>query len=604
MSFRIISNEKSFLSSLLLIVFLAVGLMVAPSANAATTPSLGTAGTFGVLSSTFTNSNTSPLTNITGDIGYTVAGAPTTPPLFHTGTVHPENATHAQAGLDQGTALGILNGQACTTITGPLDATIIGSNAPGTFPPGCYTMANTMNITLGTSVTLDLTAPDGDGGNTWIFKSTGGGLTTGADSFVTLANGASACNVFWAPVAATNIGAYTGALPNTTKLFVGTIISDAGISLGHFANLSGRALAFGGTVTTDANTITAPSCATPPPPQQTQALTCNPATQSVAIGQTAQFTAGGGTGTYSWAAPGGSPSAGNTNAFNASYATSGTKTVTLTSGGQTVTCTVFVAPAPIPPLINVVKVPTPLALPGGPGLVTYDYTVSNVGEVAMSNVTLTDDKCAPVNRISGDTNSNNLLDTNETWKYRCATTLATTTTNTAIVTGQANGLTATDVATARVVVGSPLPPPLINVVKKPNPLALPFGGGSVTYTYTVTNPGTVALSNVSVTDNKCSPLSGSSGDSNGNNMLDTNETWTYTCAMNLTTTTTNTATALGSANNLTAVDLALATVTVAPPKLPSTGIGPDEKNVSWQISAGILMLVSILFVFTQRKRTI
>jgi len=45
-----------------------------------------------------------------------------------------------------------------------------------------------------------------------------------------------------------------------------------------------------------------------------------------------------------------------------------------------------------------------------------------------------------------------------------------------------------------VVVSTPLPPPLINVLKVPTPLSLPSGPGSVTYNYTVTNIGTVAMS--------------------------------------------------------------------------------------------------------------
>jgi len=44
---------------------------------------------------------------------------------------------------------------------------------------------------------------------------------------------------------------------------VGNILDAAGISLGHFATLAGRALAYGGTVLTDANTITVPTCTTP-----------------------------------------------------------------------------------------------------------------------------------------------------------------------------------------------------------------------------------------------------------------------------------------------------------------------------------------------------
>ena len=60
------------------------------------------------------------------------------------------------------------------------------------------------------------------------------------------------------PVAATTIGA--NAAPSPTPTFVGNILDAAGISIGHFANLTGRALAFGGTVTTDAATITVPTC--------------------------------------------------------------------------------------------------------------------------------------------------------------------------------------------------------------------------------------------------------------------------------------------------------------------------------------------------------
>jgi len=76
-----------------------------------------------------------------------------------------------------------------------------------------------------------------------------------------LANGACASDVYWAPlpIGATTIGAHTGLA--ATPTFVGNILDAAGITIGHFANVNGRALAFGGTVTTDANTITVPTCA-------------------------------------------------------------------------------------------------------------------------------------------------------------------------------------------------------------------------------------------------------------------------------------------------------------------------------------------------------
>lgn len=74
----------------------------------------------------------------------------------------------------------------------------------------------------------------------------------------------------------------------------------------------------------------------------TPTLVCNPANQTVDINQSANFSATGGTGTYSWSASGGSPSSGSTQNFSTSYSTSGNKTVTVTSGNQTKNCNVAV----------------------------------------------------------------------------------------------------------------------------------------------------------------------------------------------------------------------------------------------------------------------
>ena len=227
---------------------------------AATAPNLGSTSTYAVVSSTFTNSNTAPQTIINGDVCYTTA--PVTPPLLITGATNvPCDSTPPPPNVvgDQGLALAALNAEACTSLGAgavALDSVIIAGNAPGTIPPGCYSSGGAMNVTLSTTVTLDLTATGGVG-SVWIFRP-GGALNTGANSIVALANGASACDVFWAPVGATTLGA--NAALSLTPTFVGTIIDDAGITIGHFANLTGRALAAGGTVTTDANTITVPVC--------------------------------------------------------------------------------------------------------------------------------------------------------------------------------------------------------------------------------------------------------------------------------------------------------------------------------------------------------
>jgi len=90
-----------------------------------------------------------------------------------------------------------------------------------------------------------------------------GALTSSANSIVALANGASACDVWWTPTAATTLGA------NST--FIGTDIDASGIAIGSNVSWTGQALAFGGTVSTDSDTISVASCSaarddTPAPP--------------------------------------------------------------------------------------------------------------------------------------------------------------------------------------------------------------------------------------------------------------------------------------------------------------------------------------------------
>lgn len=95
------------------------------------------------------------------------------------------------------------------------------------------------------------------------------------------------------------------------------------------------------------------------------------------------------------------------------------------------------------PLIYVAKTATPSVLSNGSGSVTYDYIVTNAGSVIMDNITIADNKCAPIIWGQGDADDDQRLDFDETWQYSCTTTLNSTTTNTVTVTGQANGYTAT-----------------------------------------------------------------------------------------------------------------------------------------------------------------
>jgi uncharacterized repeat protein (TIGR01451 family) len=261
----------------------------------------------------------------------------------------------------------------------------------------------------------------------------------------------------------------------------------------------------------------------------------------------------------------------------------------------------------VPPLINILKLPNPQTLPFNGGSVVYDYTVTNPGTVALTDVTVTDNKCSNVTFVSGDVNGDSKLQVNETWMYTCTTNVPQTTTNTAIATGHANGLTAIDTALATVIVeGSPVPP-LIHLIKKPEPVILPAGGGLVTYTYNVTNPGTVTLNNVNVTDDICGQVTLVSGDTNGNGLMETNETWIYTCQQNLKVTTTNTATAVGTGNGLTVTSVSVANVVVSPalippqPKLPNTGFDPNNALAIYAAAAGALVAATLLLALTKSK---
>lgn len=605
-----------------------LSLFVPATLFAATAPALGTNSTYGVVSSTYTGNVAA--TTITGDICYTSGPGTFTPTLISGALTQP--CTAGTNGTPQATALTTLNTQACTAITpvgGALNTWVIGANAAGTFPPGCYAVTGAMTITTGTTVTLDLTATGGDGGNVWVFKSTGA-LTTGASTAgfpsVVLANGASASNVFWAPAAATTLGANFAV--SATPTFIGTIIDDAGISIGHFANLLGRALDYATTVTTDANIITVPTSLhvvklvvnTGGGTAVASDFSVNvklagvdvagsPAVGVVTPGRAYALSAG----TYVVSETA-NPS--YTTTFSGACNASGSVTLAV---GANATCTIIntfnIAGSTsggssfaILPLINVTKVPNPLSLPSGPGLVTYTYVAKNIGTVSMIGPWVKDDKCTDVKYVSGDTNKNGRLSVGESWTYTCTKMVSVTETNTATAHGQASGWDVYDTANATVVVGVALTPPLIHLEKVPNVFALPAKGGPVTYSYLVTNVGTVPMSDVTITDDKCTGLPGRvvghPGDLNKDNLLDVNEAWQFTCLTNLTKTTTNTATAEGHANGFTSIDYSSATVVVASPGLPNTGFGPNDKGLmNILVPAGVLALL-LSFYMVLRKRTV
>jgi len=247
---------SKFLVATLTVVFTLSLVGLPMTALAATSPSLGAAASYDILSSTYTNTVVG--TTINGDLGYTTG--PAVAPTVN-GMTHVADASYNQAGIDQNAALSNLNSQACTFTFAPgaVDLAIDTTHGPiGVYAPGVYCMTGAASIGTGGIIL--------SGNGTYIFRIQGA-LNTVANSKVTL-DGASSCDVFWTPSAATTLGA------NST--FAGTDIDATGITIGSTITWLGKALAFGGTVSTTTDTITAPTCAGNPSPSISPSITNSP----------------------------------------------------------------------------------------------------------------------------------------------------------------------------------------------------------------------------------------------------------------------------------------------------------------------------------------
>lgn len=193
----------------------------------------------------------------------------------------------------------------------------------------------------------------------------------------------------------------------------------------------------------------------------------------------------------------------------------------------------------VTPGIEVEKTVSPTLIYAGDGVV-YTYAVTNTGDASLSPIDRKDDKCAPLTFVGGDGDSDNVLDPGETWMYSCAMAPTADITNTVIFTGHlalGDPVSDTDVAFVNVI------NPKIAIDKVAYPTLIDGGTTvTVTYTYTVTNPGDDPLS-LDVVDDKCSPVDLVSGDTNLNARLDPSEMWVHTCSAAISVDTTNEATA-------------------------------------------------------------
>jgi Ice-binding-like len=206
---------------------------------------LGTAGSFAVLAGT-TVTNTGP-SIVSGNLGVSpgtaVTGFP--PGIVSNGTIHSADGVADGAQSDLTTAY---NDAAGRSPTANVPAFI---GAGQTLAPGVYKASSSLDV--GGSLTLD---GGGDPNAVFIFQAPSTLITDSASSVI-LTNGAQACNVFWQVGSSATLG--------TGSSFTGSVLALTSISVNTGDTVDGRALARNGAVTLDDDTITSPTCATPPP---------------------------------------------------------------------------------------------------------------------------------------------------------------------------------------------------------------------------------------------------------------------------------------------------------------------------------------------------
>jgi uncharacterized repeat protein (TIGR01451 family) len=194
---------------------------------------------------------------------------------------------------------------------------------------------------------------------------------------------------------------------------------------------------------------------------------------------------------------------------------------------------------PPDPELTVTKSPdTQTILAGG----TAVFTITVESNTFLTDVVVDDPLCTTLTGPVGD-DGDDVLETSETWTYTCTrTNVLASYTNTVEVDATSPNGPVSDSDTADVIVEAPS----IAVVKDPDQSVAV--GGTANFTITVDNDGNVALTGVVVSDPQCTTgPTYVSGDGNNNGILDTTETWTYSCSVsNVQSGFVNTATATGT----------------------------------------------------------
>lgn len=209
---------------------------------------LGSLTTFvAVAGAGLTNSNSSGITVLNGDVGLAPTGTclgdgspctATNPVINGTLYANDPGGIAVQAKID-------LTAAYVDAMSRPVGTTV--NDISGmTLAPGVYTSGSTMSVAVGQTVTLD---GQGDANAVWIFQ-VGSSLTVNNNAQVLLVNGAQAKNVFWGIFASSTLGSNVD--------FKGSVLAGASNSVGTDSVVTGRLLCTTGQITLLSNAITLP----------------------------------------------------------------------------------------------------------------------------------------------------------------------------------------------------------------------------------------------------------------------------------------------------------------------------------------------------------
>jgi hypothetical protein len=155
--------------------------------------------------------------------------------------------------------------------------------------------------------------------------------------------------------------------------------------------------------------------------------------------------------------------------------------------------------------------------------VTYTFAVKNTGNVKLTDLTVEDNRCAPVTKVADGDSS---FDPGDIWTYRCTMTVTAAMGDSIVNTVEACAKGAgtktcdTNSHTTKVL------DPSIELDK--TGAAFAYAGDTVTYDFKATNTGNVTLTDVALTDDKCqSTLVRKAGETD--TTFDKGDVWRFTC---------------------------------------------------------------------------